>query len=870
METRDQVKVLVRNFLIGSSIFCAVGNFFVTVIYGALIDFPDMVGWIRALAVGSGGGVVIALLTGVVNVKRFFRPIGQTVHLVDAIAGKDLTVSLQGQQWGPLDFMRDGIETMAAELRGLLGRVALSVGDAEKSSETLVCEAEQNSRTAQQIAAAVMEVARGSENQSLAVQQIVTETHEVQRLVDEIVQRIHDITGTVDELRDKADDGLSAVAEQKERITVNRDAIDLMNQAISGLAAHSKEIGAIMELIVQIAGQTNLLALNASIEAARTGEEGHGFQVVAQEVRKLAEESTAAASQIGGLIESIRDSIARAEQETRIARSAVLDQEKAIEDTGAVIREAADKLASINQDMAETRLSVTAITDATRKVEFEVEGISAITQETAASTQEVSAAVMEQADMMDELRSLAVRLQERVRGMKEKSSAFILPAEDEQNRTTRTASHFSPEVVHRVANEYRKHTIVLAIILATIMFGWPLAWAGKVSDTTKGIVGGCMSAASAGLIIGWFSTTRNGRRFIYPAGTLVEHAEQVAGGDFSAIIGPEQKMGGIELIRESFNSMVAEFQGLVREIRTASENLTTSARDAMKIADETTAAGEAISATVGNISEGAIKQAVDLQETLEVIRDMAVQTENIAANTAEVARHTMETETTVGNGLKAAEYQRVRVKEHMEIMDRVGNTIQELEQKSSAIGQIVKVITDIAGQTNLLALNAAIEAARAGEKGRGFAVVADEVRKLAEETSQAANRIYGLIDEIQDGTQAVVGHMDSTQGALQAQTEAVLKSEQILQAMNERIVPVNREARDISQDALKLKQASDNIHHQMSGIASASQTTAAASQEVQASVEHQQVSIDTIRTRMSGFVEETEALQEQAAQFKLN
>ncbi|MBF0387249.1 MAG: methyl-accepting chemotaxis protein [Candidatus Omnitrophica bacterium] len=141
-------------------------------------------------------------------------------------------------------------------------------------------------------------------------------------------------------------------------------------------------------------------------------------------------------------------------------------------------------------------------------------------------------------------------------------------------------------------------------------------------------------------------------------------------------------------------------------------------------------------------ASGAAEQASAVNEASTTVKELAVTASQIAQNAENVAR--------------VAERTMAGMQEINTRVDATAKKILALGEKSQSIGNITKLIDDIAGQTNLLALNAAIEAARAGEAGRGFAVVAQEVRKLAERSSESTEEIRQLITEIQSETNATV------------------------------------------------------------------------------------------------------------------
>jgi methyl-accepting chemotaxis protein len=145
-------------------------------------------------------------------------------------------------------------------------------------------------------------------------------------------------------------------------------------------------------------------------------------------------------------------------------------------------------------------------------------------------------------------------------------------------------------------------------------------------------------------------------------------------------------------------------------------------------------------------------------------------------------------------------------------------TIQQLGQSSSEIGEVIKLITSIAEQTNLLALNATIEAARAGELGKGFAVVAGEVKDLAQATAKATDDIAGKVQAIQQDTGAAVSAIERITAIIAQINEY---STTIAAAVEEQTATTAEIGRNITEAATSSGQIADNIH----GVASASQTT---------------------------------------------
>ena len=324
---------------------------------------------------------------------------------------------------GMLSTAQSSIESynaMRGKLSEMIREIARSSESLAGASQQMAATSDQTGRAVEEIAQAVGSVASGAEQQVRAVEDVRAVTVQLADTSQGSARGAQDAARAAEQARGLARAGVQAAEEANSVMQSVQQASQQATEAIRALGEKSDKIGSIVETITGIAAQTNLLALNAAIEAARAGEQGRGFAVVADEVRKLAEESQDAAATIARLIRHIQEDTARAvevverganETHTGVrtveqARNAFVEIGVSVEDVGLRVSDIAGAIEQIAASGSHVQSSIDAVAAVAEQSSAATEQVSASTEETSASTQQIAASAQQLAATADELEGL--------------------------------------------------------------------------------------------------------------------------------------------------------------------------------------------------------------------------------------------------------------------------------------------------------------------------------------------------------------------------------------------------------------------------------------------------------------------------------
>ncbi|MCR8658733.1 methyl-accepting chemotaxis protein [Paenibacillus endoradicis] len=302
------------------------------------------------------------------------------------------------------------VNKVTKDLNTILTQVKDTSHHVAASSEQLMASTEQTSQASEQISTAIQEIALGSEKQLTNLTLANESVSEISRGMDQASQLIQNMADYSATVNDNAKFGTETVTKAIDQMSLVNRTVEETAKVIHILEEKSKEIDEVVEVITQIASQTNLLALNAAIEAARAGEHGKGFAVVADEVRKLADQSGKSADKVSELIGQVQAESYKAVQSMNLGTKVVGQGMEQVNQTGVVFNEIVTAISEISSQSQEVAAIVQEVNANSQEMVSIMGQVSTISQQSSYSTQSVAAYVEEQNASMEEVSTSATNL----------------------------------------------------------------------------------------------------------------------------------------------------------------------------------------------------------------------------------------------------------------------------------------------------------------------------------------------------------------------------------------------------------------------------------------------------------------------------
>lgn len=359
-----------------------------------------------ALAVSSAIAVVIMLVV-VIIIRRAVKPIRKIAELTGLVAEGDLSVRVDFRSNDEIGLLASGFNNMIAKVKALIAEVNEMSTVVAASSAEMNESAANITKSTEQVALAVSELAQGASEQAASTDKGSKEIGEIISGLEKITEEMSLSQELAQNAGAKVGIGRESVELQQIKANESKLAAADVKEAVGALSLKSQEIGQILEVIRNIAEQTNLLALNAAIEAARAGEHGKGFAVVADEIRKLAEQSAVSVKQISGIIKEVQTGINATVKEMDGVQIAVKEQETALVRTTEAFGEIFESVKYLTEKSKEAAEAADDIRSRAGVTGELIVDIASIAQQTAAGAEEVSASTEEQTSITHQFELVA-------------------------------------------------------------------------------------------------------------------------------------------------------------------------------------------------------------------------------------------------------------------------------------------------------------------------------------------------------------------------------------------------------------------------------------------------------------------------------
>ena len=367
------------------------------------------------------------------------------------------------------------------------------------------------------------------------------------------------------------------------------------------------------------------------------------------------------------------------------------------------------------------------------------------------------------------------------------------------------------------------------------------------------------------LILAFVATLFMAKRITDP---LRQMGEALASGDLTRTLDVNTK-DEVGVMSQHFNTMVVELRKLVRQVNELSQTLAASSEELAASAEQSSEVSQQVAQAITEVAAGTSKQLSAVNDASAIVEEVSASAEEVAATAETITGLSHKSTAATLNGSSAIDRAVQQMGNIGDGSKAVNDAVEKLAESSRHIGEIVNVISGIAGQTNLLALNAAIEAARAGEQGRGFAVVAEEVRKLAEQSESATKEITKLIAQNHMDIQKAVQAMEVSSSSVKVGIDVVNAAGVTFREISQLTDEVSTQIAGISSAIGEIAKGSERIVVSVRDIETVSKDSAGHSQSVSAAAEEMTASMTEISSSSQSLAKMAQELQAAVDRFRV-
>ncbi|MEK5008644.1 methyl-accepting chemotaxis protein [Bacillus sp. FSL K6-3312] len=394
------------------------GTMYVDEVHEAAKPVLDLTMIILAVAIAIGGIAIYFII------KSIRKPLIALSESAEKISQGDLTQHIEVRTHDEIGKLAQSFNEMSAKLKQVIQAVQNSIENVAASSEELTASAGQTAQATEHITSSIEQFSNSNEHQNDMIEKSSVQLNEMDRSLSHMVDTTsHMMESSIDSSK-TAQAGGELVQKTAGQMQTIEQAVKEAELVIQGLEQKSKDITNILGVINGIADQTNLLALNAAIEAARAGEAGRGFSVVAEEVRKLAEQSGSSSKEIESLTNEIVEEIEKSQNMFKQVAGEVQSGLNITNETKISFEKITDKTSEMTEQMKQMNGTAKELSHGSNDISHAVNQIKELSRESSAGFQDIAASAEEQLASMEEISSSSATLSQMAEELRELIKQF--------------------------------------------------------------------------------------------------------------------------------------------------------------------------------------------------------------------------------------------------------------------------------------------------------------------------------------------------------------------------------------------------------------------------------------------------------------